>query len=45
MQQNKRLALAELRRIDRAVGEKSIHSRLTFKFKVADADAVRLDLD
>jgi hypothetical protein len=35
MQQNKRLAVAELRRIDRAVGEKPIHSRLSFKFKVA----------
>jgi len=35
MQQNKRLAVAELRRIDRAVGEKPIHCRLSFKFKVA----------
>jgi hypothetical protein len=35
MQQKKRLALAELPRIDGAVGEKSVHSRLSFKFKVA----------
>jgi hypothetical protein len=29
MQQNKRRSLAELRRVDRAVGEKSVHAALS----------------